>query len=384
MKIAYVCTENLPVPPVKGGAVQTHIAGILPVISRLHDVTVFCVEAEELPNEETEDGVTYIRLPAPDREQYLANVRSALARKRFDLVHVFNRPAWVPVLSEAAFGARFCLRVHNSMFEPDKITQEAAEAAIQIVAAIDTVSDFIGRKIAARFPEAVSKLRTVYSGVDVERFAPIWSRRGQKLRRQMREKLGLKDAPVVLYVGRLSPNKGPHLLIPMMERVLEEVPDAVLVIVGSRWFGQTERCEYSDELEKTVRSLGLEKRVRFTGYVPALEVEKYFVIGDVFICTSQWEEPLARVHYEAMGAGLPIVTTARGGNPEVVYPEVNGYVVHDAENPHAFAEKVIQLLKDSALLESLGRRGRLMAETRFSFVRAAAETLEIYDRIMWY
>lgn len=384
MQIAYVCTENLPVPPVKGGAVQTHIFGILPVISRLHQVTVFCVEAEELPQEETAGGVTYVRLPAPDREAYLANVQAALAGRHFDLVHVFNRPAWIQPLADVIPQARFCLRVHNAMFEPEKIAPEAAEAAVRIVSAIDTVSDFMGRKICERYPEAAGKIRTVYSGVDVERFLSIWTPQGQALRREMKAKLGLGNNPVVLYVGRLSPAKGPQLLIPMMQQVIEEVPSAVLVIVGSRWFGRTERCEYWLELENTAKELGLEGRILLTGYVPALEIEKYFAVGDVFVCTSQWEEPLARVHFEAMGAGLPIVTTARGGNPEVVYPGINGYVIEDFANPTAFAEKVTCLLKDAGLRQTLGQRGRLMAETRFSFARAAAETLDIYDRVLWY
>ena len=59
--------------------------------------------------------------------------------------------------------------------------------------------------------------------------------------------------------------------------------------------------------------------VVFTGFIPPSEIPQYYNLGDIFVCASQWEEPLARVHYEAMAAGLPIITTDRGGNEKYLY-----------------------------------------------------------------
>jgi len=52
-------------------------------------------------------------------------------------------------------------------------------------------------------------------------------------------------------------------------------------------------------------------------------------VGDIFVCASQWNEPLARIHYEAMAAGLPIITTDRGGNAEIFEDNVNGIIIKD-------------------------------------------------------
>ena len=64
MKIALICTEKLPVPPVAGGAVQLYISEILPYISKEHDITVFSLSHPSLPMEETVDGVKFIRVNA--------------------------------------------------------------------------------------------------------------------------------------------------------------------------------------------------------------------------------------------------------------------------------------------------------------------------------
>jgi len=86
------------------------------------------------------------------------------------------------------------------------------------------------------------------------------------------------------------------------------------------------------------------------------------------------------VHYEAMAAGLPIITTARGGNPEVVRGLGNGLVVEEPENPEAFARAILRLLGDAELRVRMGRQGRALAEARFSWDRVAADIRALWER----
>ena len=90
LKIALICTEKLPVPPVLGGAIQQYIDGILPYLSRYHEVTVFCIANPSLPEQEIVDGVSYIRVPGRNREEYLNNIMPQL-KDDIDIVHVFCR-----------------------------------------------------------------------------------------------------------------------------------------------------------------------------------------------------------------------------------------------------------------------------------------------------
>ncbi|KJB84499.1 hypothetical protein AZ66_30980, partial [Paenibacillus sp. E194] len=114
-----------------------------------------------------------------------------------------------------------------------------------------------------------------------------------------------------------------------------------------------------------------------TGYVQANEVHRWFCAADIFVCTSIWNEPLARVHYEAMAAGLPFLTTSRGGNPEVIL-QGNGLLVEDPENPLEYANKLNHLLANMDECKQMGLRGRRIAESRFVWQRVAQEILEVW------
>ena len=119
--------------------------------------------------------------------------------------------------------------------------------------------------------------------------------------------------------------------------------------------------------------------VQMTGLIPPSEVADYFRLGDIFICASQWEEPVARAHYEAMATGLCTITTARGGNPEVIISGKNGIVITDYENPDAFAEQIDYLLSRPNESEAIGRKGRELAELYYSLSRVAWDILSIIN-----
>ena len=78
----------------------------------------------------------------------------------------------------------------------------------------------------------------------------------------------------------------------------------------------------------------------FTCFIPPADIPAYYSIGDLFVCASQWSEPLARVHYEAMAAGLPIITTNRGGNAEVIAGYGNGIVIDEYDSSDVMAQQI--------------------------------------------
>lgn len=380
MRALLICTEKLPVPPVRGGAIQTYIAAIAPQMARRHSVTVLGVSDPELPDRETRESVNFVRIPGGSFPRYQAGVVEFLKTegKRYDLIHIFNRPRMVLPVRKVAPKARLILSLHNEMFRPDKIEPDEAKKVIAAVERIVTVSDFIGKGVEALYPSAKGKWRTIYSGVDLSRFAPVWTSEAKQMRSRLRAEHQLDDGPVILFVGRLSPKKGADIVVRAMTEVARKHPEANLVLVGSKWYGEDRISDYV----AYVRALAAraELKVHTTGFVPADEVHHWFAAGDLFVCASQWEEPLARVHYEAMASGLPIITTARGGNPEVVRGRGNGFVVEEPEDPAAFARPISKLLGDSGLRAEMGRRGRSMAEERFGWDRVIREIRSVWER----
>lgn len=374
MRMALVCTEKLPVPPVRGGAIQTYIDGVLPFLQAQHTVTVVGRTDPTLPEREWVGGVRYIRIPADHGpEAYADGVAAFLASEGWDLVECFNRPAFVERFAAAAPGARLVLSMHNAMFQPERLPPQRARRVLDLVDAVVTISDFIGRSIAALYPDYARKLKTIRSGADLDRFSPAPHPAETALRARYR----LGDRPVILSVGRLSAKKGIHLVLKAMERVQLTHPEAVLLQVGSRWYGSDDEDDYVRAIRG--QAAAMDDSVRLAGYVPYGEVDGFFALADLFVCASQWEEPLARVHYEAMAAGLPIITTDRGGNAEVVIEGENGLIVRPHDRVESFAAAMQTLLDDPGQRDRMGLRGRVMAETNFGWERVARELLRTLE-----
>ncbi len=377
MRVLLIVTEKLPVPPIRGGAIQTYIEGVTPLLAKQHELTILGIQDPDLPVKEGRSGVRYVRIPGKVYDLYEQGVVEFLRteKKSFDLIHIFNRPRMVNAVRQVAQNSRIVLSMHNDMFVPEKITPDEAKKAIKSVERIVTVSNYVGQRIVADYPRAGKKLRTIYSGVDVDRYSPR-IQEADSVRRELRKTFGLGNREVVLFVGRLSPKKGADILLRSMWHVAKSHRNTALVLVGSKWYSDDEISDYV----AYVRALAARCPIPVvtTGFVAPNEVHKWFWLGDLFVCPSQWEEPLARVHYEAMAARLPIVTTARGGNPEIIVPGTNGVVVEQPEDPKALANQIGRLLSDSELRQTMGRNGRRLAKQHYKWDRVAREILDVW------
>lgn len=368
-----------PVPPVGGGAIQVLIDGVTPHLNAHHELTIFGITHPDLPEREVVNGVEYIRVP---RLNYVFNIGIELSKKRanqevYELVHVFNRPRDLLVYKNSMPESRFVLSLHNEMFKEGKISLEMGNLVIQAVDRIMTISEYIGQTVIDRFPQAKSKIQAVYSGIDLKRYKPNWDKAVQEKRKELRQKFGVEDKRVVLFVGRLSAVKGPDILIEAMKKVISEYNNSVLVIVGSKWFSEDRIDDYGLKLKQQAELLGKDK-VIFTGFVPPDDIPSHFLIGDIFVCSSQWQEPLARVHYEAMGTGLPIITTNRGGNAEIIKHMQNGYIIDEYTNSDAFAEAIIFLFSNLQAANRLAKVGRAFVEANFEFSHVSKRLENLY------
>jgi glycosyltransferase involved in cell wall biosynthesis len=375
MKIAFICTEKLPSPAVKGGAIQLMIDGIAPFISQKHSLTIFSITDCSLPLIEKRGNIEYIRFP---KESYEKNVAAELTKHTFDVIHVFNRPASLVKYKEASPASAFVLSVHNDMFSPLKMTKELAEQAIEQSTFITTVSEYIKRTITGRYELSSDKIEVVYSGIDLEQYVPAWTEKGKKIRESMRKEWNVANKKVILFIGRLNKTKGPHILIQCMSKVLACHHDAVLVIVGGKWFSDNSWNDYVEQLHQLAKPYG--EKIIFTNYIPSEKIPHIFLISDVFVCSSQWHEPLARVHYEAMAAGVPIITTNRGGNAEVIHHMENGLVIDDYDNIHAFSEAIHFMLSHPEKALQMAKNGRSYVEEHFQFTHVAARLEAIYTK----
>ncbi|MCS7386495.1 MAG: glycosyltransferase family 4 protein [archaeon GB-1867-005] len=196
------------------------------------------------------------------------------------------------------------------------------------------------------------------NGVDVHRFHPPESE---------------PDEQVVLYVGRLVHRKGVHVLIKAFSRVVREVPDAKLLVVGEGYM--------LPFLKMLVWQFDLNGKVRFLGRVSEDRLPSIYRRSRVVVMPSLYRESFGIVALEAMASGRPIIASAVGGLPEVVCDGASGFLVPPG-NEVLLAERIVQLLCDRDLAWRMGMAGREIAVKRYSWERIASLVASVYGEVL--
>lgn len=206
------------------------------------------------------------------------------------------------------------------------------------------------------------QISVIPNGVDVNRFNPNV---GGK---EVRQRLGLEDRQVILFVGGLRDRKGISYLMQAMRHVKKEAPRSFLVICGE---GSQRK-----NLQRMSRELGITEYTIFTGEVTYEDLPKYYAACDVFVLPSNYEAQ-GIVLLEAMSSQRAVVTTRVGGIPETVGADA-GILVPPRDSSE-LAQAILKLLKDSELRLRMGEAGRRRALS-FDWGLIATKTLELYHQ----
>ncbi|MBK7356840.1 glycosyltransferase [Propionivibrio sp.] len=202
--------------------------------------------------------------------------------------------------------------------------------AIKQAAQVFSVSESL-RTLVISHGAPPDKIEVVGNGVDAIRFSV-------RDRTACRTALCLsRESKVLVSVGGLVPRKGFHRVIELLPKLRQQFPDLIFLIIGG---GSTEGNNRV-ELENQVKRLNLEGCVRFLGSIASDELPSILSAADVFVLATS-NEGWANVFLEAMACGLPVVTTAVGGNQEVVCEASLGTVV-----PFGDSEALAKAIKDS-------------------------------------
>lgn len=213
------------------------------------------------------------------------------------------------------------------------------------------------------------RLTVIPNGIDSERFRV--PRSGESVRRELGIPL---RAPVVGVLSRLMKTKGLEYFIQAAALIAARVPDVRFLIVGDTKVKQ----EYREELKRLTIKLGLQNRVVFAGF--RLDVPELLAALSISVLPSLGEG-LSNSLLESMAAGLPVVATRVGGNPEIVEDGVNGLLVEPAD-AEALARAICQLLENRTLAKNLGQAGRRLVFTRYSIEQAVATTERLYHSLL--
>lgn len=289
-----------------------------------------------------------------------------------EVIQIFNHSQFVPTMRWANPRARIILNMQADWLV--QLDRDLIDSHLRPADGIVGCSEYVTEGIRRRFPHYAERCRTVYNGVDTRAFIP----------RAERDEASSGER--VIFVNRISPEKGLHVLLEAFERVVAQRPGATLEIVGPDAVLPAEALvsvsdtpavrslerfyqgsPYPELVRQRVRGV-LDGRVIFRRPLPHHHVAERLREADVFVQPSVFDDPFPHATLEAMASGLPVVACAVGGIPEMVVDGQTGLLV-ERDDPGALADAILRLLGDPAKARAMGRAGRERIEEKFSWER---------------
>jgi L-malate glycosyltransferase len=297
-----------------------------------------------------------------------AEMADVIREAGIDLVHSISYPASLyAAIACARTGIRQVWHEHNikRLHPVNKlIYRRVSHTCRWVIGPSDAVTDNLGKAgIEAH------RLRTVYNGIDLNRFQRVDPQETAALRRQLGVREG--EAAVGLF-GQMLPYKGHRTLIEAAPEILRRHPNTRFFLVGA-----LENPPYEDELRRLIAAGRLDERFVFTGW--RSDVQHIVRAMDVVVVGTTTPEPAALMLMEGAAMERAVVATRTGGTPELLQDGETGFLFEPGNAPQ-LAERVSELLARPDLALELGRTGRRRVEERFSRDRHLSEMFGLYER----
>jgi len=205
----------------------------------------------------------------------------------------------------------------------------------------------------------------IHNGIDVR----DWQC-DERLVDDFQNRFDLQRRKVILFGGRISPDKGTGPLLDALAKIRQEIPEVLLLVAGDkkRWQECVKRAEFKENLSDTVLC---------TGWLNRDQMKYACFAADIVTVPSLCLDCFPQANLEAMAARKPVIGTIFGGTPEAVVDQVTGFVL-DPRDTDIFAKKMTLLLQDESLAKKMGEAGRKRVEEEFSLERQVKKYLELF------
>ncbi|CAM2077816.1 MAG: hypothetical protein NSGCLCUN01_02004 [uncultured Clostridium sp.] len=342
-KVAIISSCSLPVPAVKGGAVETLIENIVKKNEDYNDMDLHVISlydkcAFEQSNKYRYSKFIYfkknkviknidlfitniLKLIKADKSissrnylwkiVVLRKVIEHLYKNEYDAIIIENTIYLFNIFKDKKilnkYNGKYFFHVHNNL---NKVGYEKAVLKTKKFIAISNyiktnIGDVLGKSIK-------ESIEVLHNGVDTKLFN---NRLDNDEKKRMLSSLGIRSGEnIVLFTGRITPEKGIKELLMAFNLINRE--NITLLIVGSSYFGNGTLSEFESEIINLIKTKN--KKVIFTGYVHNNEIWKYYQLATVAVLPSIWDEPLGLTMIESKCSGIPLITTESGGIPETV------------------------------------------------------------------
>ncbi len=229
-----------------------------------------------------------------------------------------------------------------------------------------SVAEDIGKWFGRRYK---IKCAVVENGIDSDFFRPD-PKKGQSVRKRLGVARGEK---LLLSLGRLNKEKGHHLAIQALKKIIRRNISAKLILAGEG--------DYLGPLKEKARRLGLEERVLFPGFVSHDEIVGCYNAADVFLMPSTTIEGLPFVLLEAMSCGVPVVASSVGGNCMVIEHGIDGMLAEPG-NIDELAARTMELIDDDPKRRRISKAGRKKVAESFAVGKMTDRVIRIMASVV--
>ncbi len=385
-KIMVIISGGLPLPSVKGGAVETLIDMFLDenentkkydfeTYSKYDELAIkvarkynyckfnyiktntFCYKIERIVR-----SFLHKKLKLPVDFVFVSRVLKDIRKrkKNYDLIIVENNASLVNSLAKI-FNGKIILHLHNDNLNINEIN---AVETFKNCKSIYTVSNYIKSRVETI--EKNDKIVTLYNGIDINKFRKNVDYKNRNL---LRIKYGIgADDFVFIFSGRVCADKGVEELVKAFNMTRSEFQNVKLLIVGGSFFSSKRKTNYIKKLINLADQY--KEDIIFTGYVSYDEMNLIYNMADVQVVPSMFDDPCPLTVIEGMVMGLPQIVTQSGGIPEEV-TDKNAIIV-DRNNI------VLELREAMARLINNKELRKVMAKN--SLERAKNFDMKIYNQ----
>jgi len=297
---------------------------------------------------------------------YALRARAIARRERFDIIHAHD---WLSFLAgieaKKVSGKPLILHVHATEFDRTggqgvnsnvyDIEKYSMEYADHIIA----VSNFTKDQIVRHYGIVPEKISVVHNGIDPD-FRSDVAPRLHKLKEQKNK--------IVLFVGRITIQKGPEYFVRAAKKVLEYYPKALFIVSGS---GDMER-----QMMTEAASLGVSDKVIFTGFLRGDDLIALYQAADLFVMPSV-SEPFGITPLESIVNGTPVIVSKQSGVSEVLSHALKV----DFWDTDELANKIVSVLENDSLKETLKKNGDEEVKT-INWKSAAKKCATVYSMFL--
>lgn len=366
-------------PPYKAGGIAAHCEDLATTMAdQGHSPVVLTYGPEE--EKEHRDGVEIHRVPSTDNANdtvsWAMHLGHQMEKKaielakhdKFDMIHAHDWMA-VPTATglQSTLDMPMVFTVHSTQKGRDGIDSEYQQTIHNLewygtykADEVITVGREFCEEVKHTFDVPENKINYIPNGVNLEKF----DQHNSNLNRQ---EFALDWEEIVLFVGRMYPQKGPGHLIEAMPHILDQKPNAKFIMCGS---GATEHYK------KLAKAQAGEK-VHFPGYVPEEQLLSLMKEARMTVAPSVYE-PFGIVPLEAAACETPTVGSYTGGMKDTIVHEYTGLHTYPAD-PGSITQQVTRALEDPGWSDWLGDNARERVEDNYKWEQISAWTTGVYN-----